>query len=198
MVTCRSTGLRYIGITSQSVNKRWRQHVWTATTKRSVNKFHLAIQAYGPDSFEVETLHEYETWQDACYAEVCLISALDLISGGLNSSLGGDRPAITPETRAKQSAAKKGKKQTPDHIARRTAGQRGRPRSAEAIEKTRLANIGRKRPPNSPETRLRHSIAGRGKKRTPEQCARYSAANRKRWARWRAEKEARASGLGTW
>lgn len=193
----------YVGITSGRVIVRWRRHVQESTLP-VVNKFHAAIQQYGAADFEVETLFVYPTQKSAEEAEISLISALDLTVVGYNTLPGGGTspmliPEIrakvrashqyrSPEWRAKQSAAHKGKRlsqETKDKIA---AAHRGRVRSRQEVEKSAASRRGQR---VSDAQREHLSRVLKGRVNTPEQLARHSAAMKARWQR-RREDEALA------
>lgn len=117
---------------------------------------------------------------------------------------------IPPESRAKISAAHKGrkkapfseewrrklgdvsrgKKQSPEHIAKRTSTQRGSKHTPESIAKMSAAKQGKTRSPEThakilaiqatPEYKQKQSVAHRGKKATPEHKAKLAAAGRGR------------------
>lgn len=70
------------------------------------------------------------------------------------------------ETRAKQRAAKLGKKRTPEEIEKIRIASTGRKMSAEGIAKSAAARTGKKR---TPEQRARMSAAHKGKKWTQAQ-----------------------------
>ena len=75
MAVNRTNGKRYIGMTRQAVPRRWGQHVAQAfrgTSKYSI--LHKAIRKYGADAFEVTTLCECATYQDAALLEIRLIA----------------------------------------------------------------------------------------------------------------------------
>jgi hypothetical protein len=93
------------------------------------------------------------------------------------------RRQLSPEHRAKLSAAKKGRPLSPEHRAKLSAARKGRkfgPHSAE-----RRANIAAAL--SRPEVRAKLSAAHKGKKRGPEATANIAAANR------RPEKRAKQS-----
>jgi hypothetical protein len=82
-----------------------------------------------------------------------------------------------PETRAKMSAAGKGRTFSPEHRAKLSAALKGRTLSPEARAKLSAAGKGRK---VSPETRAKLSAAGKGRTLSPEARAKMSAAQKGR------------------
>lgn len=77
---------QYVGITSQKVQERWRQHC--AKAKRGYqHPLAAAIRKYGPRAFTVEILSEHKTWAEGKEAEVLAISVLE---NRYNLSPGGE------------------------------------------------------------------------------------------------------------
>jgi hypothetical protein len=72
---------------------------------------------------------------------------------------------LSPEHRAKISAAGLGRKQTPEHAEKRAAARRGKKQSPEAVEKNRLGHKGIK---STPESRSKMSTASLGRPKSPE------------------------------
>jgi group I intron endonuclease len=113
-ITARSTGRFYVGITTKTVAERWNGHKSDAR-RGAAHHLSKAIRKYGPTEFLVEEMFQYDTLEEAQYAEEDIIRQLDLTRTGYNSSFGGECAALftgrthTPETRAKMSAAAKGR-----------------------------------------------------------------------------------------
>lgn len=90
------TGKSYIGMTSKSMEERWRRHVILANSKQSRIKhtaFAQAIKKYGPSNevWSHEILFICEKKQDAFDHEKRLISELKtLVPNGYNITLGGE------------------------------------------------------------------------------------------------------------
>lgn len=85
-----------------------------------------------------------------------------------NSTDGGDgchNPSL--ETRARLSAANKGRIHTPETCEKNRVSHLGKKQSFETIEKRRIASLGRKA---SAETREKSRVARLGMKLTPEHC----------------------------
>lgn len=55
-VTCRTTGLQYVGMTYRNPLWRWREHVWRRGC--SEHPFQKAILQYGEADFDLRLLHE--------------------------------------------------------------------------------------------------------------------------------------------
>jgi hypothetical protein len=100
--------------------------------------------------------------------------------GCVNVSDGGDgAPGNIPnaETRAKISAANKGRKQSPEHLAKLSASRKGRRLTPEHREKVGAYFRGRPGKPHTKEARAKISSAHHGRKQTPETIAARAAAN---------------------
>lgn len=125
------SGRRYVGLTSQTVEKRWKNHVHAAKSANGKNCFHFAnaIRKYGKDAFIHEVLEVCLDLDQANLAEEWWIRKLDSRNPlkGFNLKQGGshtphpiknpwDRPGyrekhmndiascLTPEARAKMTA----------------------------------------------------------------------------------------------
>ena len=89
---------------------------------------------------------------------------------------------LSPETKAKISEANKGRKHTPEAKAKMSESQKGKNLSPETKAKISEANKGSKNPNYgkklSPETKAKLSEAQKGKKHTPEAKAKMSEANK--------------------
>lgn len=153
------SGRRYIGLTSQTMEKRWKNHINVA--KHSKNgRWHFpnAIRKYGPDAFSHEILETCTDLNVANLAEECWIEFYDtqnpekgfnLIKGGGHiphtlSKNPWDDPEYrnrmlpkfiaagqTPEARAKSKASLN----TPESKAKRSALAKTSMSKAEVIEK---------------------------------------------------------------
>lgn len=83
-------GKVYVGITSQSVNRRWRNN-GAGYLQDTQKKFKNAIQKYGWDNFEHEIIEDnLESLELANEREIYWISFYDSYHNGYNSTLGGD------------------------------------------------------------------------------------------------------------
>lgn len=134
LVTNRVSGKQYVGITTQEVSRRWQQHCYDSR-RRSGFLIHAAIRKYGDMTFDVRTVVHRIPGEKASLLEQRLIQELrTLAPHGYNLTLGGEHGKIHPdsvkrgaatrrgsphphmgsarseETKAKISAAKKGKK----------------------------------------------------------------------------------------
>jgi group I intron endonuclease len=164
-------GKRYVGSTALSFSRRWKKHCQDLRAKRHKNR-HLqaAWQHYGAEAFQFAVL-------ESCLPGDCIVREqhwLDFHKAadrqfGYNASptaqncLGIKRSA---ETRAKVSAALRGKKLSPEHRAKLSAVRLGK--KIPALQGRKL----------SPEHRAKVAAANRGKTLSPETRAKVGAANR--------------------
>lgn len=102
-------GKKYIGITKQKCEERWRHD---GTGYKSQIKFWRAIQKYGWDNFEHIILYNNLTEKEASELEIKLIKKYDCINNGYNISYGGSTTNHSPETLEKMRQSMLGKKHT--------------------------------------------------------------------------------------
>lgn len=134
-------GKQYIGITSGSPEKRWKQHIYAS--KKGDRVINRAIRKYGQENFDFITFGVFKNRDTACKFEKYFISKLN---PNYNETSGGDSSfELSEESRKKMSIAKIGK--TGPWAGKKNPHPRnwcGKKRSAETVNKLRLAAIGRK------------------------------------------------------
>lgn len=170
-------GKVYVG---QSVNvaKRLRDHLCNLASGSHRNA-HLqaAWVKYGADSFETQVV-------EACAIEVldarerawiAYFKCTDPAYGYNRESGGNAQKAVSEATRAKMSAAHKGRVASPETRAKMSAARKGRVIPPETRAKLSAVGEGHV---VSPETRVKMSVANRGLARSPETRAKISAAQR--------------------
>lgn len=164
MVMHRDSGRVYVGMTTQTVAQRWKQHRLAATGRKwSATHLHCAIRAHGVDAFDVFVLESAIDRGELPARERHYVSALraNVPGCGFNLTEGGEvSPAIDPRVRAKIGAAHAGRTLTAEHRAKVAAGLRGHKRSADEIERSAASRRGRKATPETIE-RLRASHLGK-------------------------------------
>jgi len=127
-ITCKETGRCYIG-QSKHIEKRW--------------KFHQR-KRFLPQFFDYEILVTCQV-ADLNELEILMIETFDSHANGFNMTIGGTSVKSThthAETRAKISAAKKGKLRTPEQRARISAATKAameRPGMKEKVSETTKA-----------------------------------------------------------
>lgn len=86
------SGKMYIGITSKTVQHRWKVHLMDANFTKSKYKSHLhnAIKKYGKDAFTIKTLIKKNSWEEICEWEKQTIQGLNTKTpNGYNLADGG-------------------------------------------------------------------------------------------------------------
>lgn len=143
------SGKHYVGITSKTPEERWKKHCRDAQ-KGSQRALQQAIRKHGPESFKVETIETVETWEEACEREKFWIAWIGTRPPfGYNLTGGGDGVVgvkASDETKAKMSAAQKGRK----------GNWLGKSHTAETKAKVSSARKGRA---HSEETRTKISVS---------------------------------------
>lgn len=88
-ITSKSTGKSYIGVTNQSLKKRWYQHCWQAKHNPK-SHFHKAIAKYGCDDFITDHWVVEEDDSKRVMLEQHFISEYCTHINGYNSTEGGE------------------------------------------------------------------------------------------------------------
>jgi len=155
--TLISDGRRYVGLTSQTVEKRWKNHVHIAKSSKG-GRWHFpnAIRKYGKDAFSHEVLGTFDSLQDANTFEKTKILELDLRNPekGFNLAEGGNHvphPIRNPwndELRKKASESAKARWNDPTIRAKNLAATKA------AI--------------NTPESRVKRSMSSKKAMARPE------------------------------
>jgi hypothetical protein len=105
------SGRRYIGLTGQTMEKRWKNHINAAKSSKG-GRWHFpnAIRKYGPDAFSHKIIRVFDNLDDANLAEKCLIKrwktrdpkfGFNVASGGYHVPHPKKNPWDRPEYRAK-------------------------------------------------------------------------------------------------
>lgn len=89
---------KYVGITSQRCNERWRKD---GAGYQNQPKFFNAIIKYGWDNFKHEIIYENLSAKEASKKEQELIQLYDTYNNGYNADLGGLAPKHSEETKNK-------------------------------------------------------------------------------------------------
>lgn len=137
LITNTVTKKLYIGQTICTLKKRWSQHM--SDTKRMRGPHHLvhSIRKHGYGAFTIETLHECETKEEMDFVEMFYIEFLGTKApNGYNLTDGGDGTQgrsgwkASEETRVKLRLRKNnwlGRKHTPESRAKQSVAKKGRP-----------------------------------------------------------------------
>ena len=116
--TNKVNGKKYIGITCQDIQDRWRIDGKGYSQQK---KFYNAIQKYGWDNFIHEILYTNLSEEDACAIEIFLIEHFDTIKNGYNVQSGGHPTKHSSTTVEKIRSAHLGKKRSEEAISKMTA-----------------------------------------------------------------------------
>src|SRR5690625_774909 len=88
-ITNKINGKKYVGITKQGADRRFRQHINDA--KRYKTVLHKAIRKYGPESFSLEILCKARSYDELIRMEKETIESLGTMHpNGYNMTYGGD------------------------------------------------------------------------------------------------------------
>lgn len=155
LVTAPS-GHRYVGITSQGTEKRWRDHQKAA--RRGVKTpLNSAIKKYGAEAFIVRTL-VVTTWGELNRLEPLVIKAYGTRwPDGYNLREGGSQSTPHPESSARQAANMRGRRYSEQQRKAHSAAMA----SSEVRAKLSKAHKGHT---HSEETKAKMSLARKGRR----------------------------------
>jgi group I intron endonuclease len=132
----------YIGWTGRTVTYRWQRHQDDALKHRDNRKFYNAIRKHGLDCWQVETLLEVASVEEAKSKEIELIEKFDSYRQGYNATKGGDGNngiVMSEESNMARSIAQKGIPKNYDRM-------KGKKHSEESKAKISMAHQGMKKP----------------------------------------------------
>ena len=128
LIFCPQSGKGYIGQTIRGVHDRWIRHRRDAING-SPTPFHRAIIKYGEDAFEFSVLATASTIDELNVLEKHYIKVQNtLVPNGYNLQSGGNGYEVMEETRVKQSLTSSGRKHSAETKAKISAAQKGKPR----------------------------------------------------------------------
>lgn len=163
------SGKRYIGITAQTVEKRWQNGYGYAYGENDY--FFNAIRKYGWDNIKHEILFEGLTKEEAEEKEIELIAKYNTTAReyGYNHETGGyATPKHTEEYKRRMSELQKKIWAESDGRREKAAAfRRGKHLSEDTKEKLRQANLGKKQSVETKEKRAK-TLRGMKKPRTSE------------------------------
>ncbi|WP_349569329.1 GIY-YIG nuclease family protein [Azotobacter salinestris] len=100
LVTHKQTGKQYVGITIQSIERRWKGHIDNSARSdiKSEQSLHAAIRKFGPESFTIEIIDHGSMNKDLEAKERAWIKKLNTLTpNGFNISTGGSSGGSTPK-----------------------------------------------------------------------------------------------------
>ena len=109
----------YVGWTGRTVSDRWQRHKNDALKNKDNRKFYNAIRKYGTECWQVETLLEVFSVEEAKSKEIELIEKFDSYQQGYNATKGGDGNngiIMSLESNLARSKALKGKPKNYDRM----------------------------------------------------------------------------------
>lgn len=193
--TNRTNGKRYIGVTNDPARREQRHAAGTSKARA----FNAAMKKYGRDAFDFRILAVFDDVNAASYHEQAAIGQFKSLSpDGYNLRAGAPYTRysgpMSAETRARMSAANKGKRpsdktlaaaHSPQSRAKMSAAQKGRKQTAEQVRKNSESHKGlqpwMKGKHHTEEAKRKNSEAHKGKSHphTPESRAKLRAARMK-------------------
>ena len=149
------TGKSYVGLTSQVVNERLKEHHYQAFARDSQLPFHRALRSHGKDSFKIETIDVAYSLEEASLKEREWIEKSgSLAPNGYNCSGGGiGTGGLKWTEKQRQKASENSYERTENHrenqrqVLAKNFEKINQTRKTEAYrEKQRQRNLGEKNP----------------------------------------------------
>lgn len=116
LIVNKQNGHKYVGQTTQGMNKRWQQHIQEAM-KMSDKPLHCAMRKYGNHNFMIKEIDECDESLLNEREEYWIKHHNTFESNkGYNATSGGDRVIFSEETKQKITEKAKQKILTPEHV----------------------------------------------------------------------------------
>lgn len=166
-IRCSKTAKVYIGVTKRSLGFRWKKHM-DALVAGKRQAIYAAMRKYGVENFSMELIASVDSAEEMFRMEREWISKEDSRRNGYNMTDGGDGPAGMQYTQEQREAMRRrqlGKIPGPETRAKMSASRRGKkfpPRPAEWCAKISAGNRGKKCAPCSDAQRALISAANAG------------------------------------
>lgn len=126
----------YIGLTSKTVEKRWKKHVSDAEQMKRPHAIHRAIRKYGAGTFHISILFESDSLEELNEMEKKSIELQNSMwPNGYNLHSGGEAHVISELTRNKMSLAQMGKKQSQQTKSKRSMKLSGKTQPKDLVKK---------------------------------------------------------------
>jgi group I intron endonuclease len=115
LIVNKQNGHKYVGQTTQGMNKRWQQHIQEAM-RMSDKPLHRAMRKYGNHNFMIKEIDECDERLLNEREEYWIKHYNTFESAeGYNATSGGDKPILSEETKQKITEKAKQKILTPEH-----------------------------------------------------------------------------------
>lgn len=164
-VHCISTGKKYIGQTTQILEKRINRHF--CDSEKTDYHFHRAIKKYGKENFIFGVVEECNL-EELNSKEIYWIDKYNTFDNGYNSDTGGlNGRLLSEDTKQKISNSLKNRTFTQEHLERIRRSLIGKTLSEETKNKISQSKIGKSRGSLSEEHKKKIGDANRGKKLGP-------------------------------
>ena len=134
-ITNLINGKLYIGLTTTTLEKRWKKHIKDATVSNRPHAIHNAIRKYGAESFFITSLFETNDLKTLNHVEKMMIESNNsMYPNGYNLHGGGNAHSISEYTRLLMSVAQRGKKQSEETKTKRSVRLSGRKQPLHLVE----------------------------------------------------------------
>jgi hypothetical protein len=168
------SGRKYIGLTSRSMNERWKDHVYAAKSSKG-GRWHFpnAIRKYGKDAFSHEILKEnIKTLEEANELEKEYIKEFDTrnLEKGFNLTEGGEHSLIQDQHSFREKASESAKNMWKIPGMRERISKKNKAHIFTLEHKQKLSASGKGKI-ISPEIREKIKFAQKGKPRNPDSIA---------------------------
>lgn len=192
LVTNTINDKTYVGQTTKTAEKRWKQHIQhTRSVGQHFSLLHEAIRKYGDDKFTCQTLMGCESQNELNHWERILTQTFSALApNGYSLIAGNGAGKVSDETRKKLSMIHRGRSKPPgfaEMVSRRMKGRivsedtraklRARVFRPEELERLKTLNIGRK---HTEEWKKKHSDRMRNRVMSPQVLAAIRARNKAR------------------
>lgn len=189
-------GKVYVGKTTIDPRVRWTQHKTNARHNRSDSYLYNSMRKYGIENFVIEVIDHGESEQELNAKEIKWIATLKSSQAayGYNCTPGGDGAKHGPSSRCRQKGWRVLSEETKAKIS---AAHKGRPVPRERVEKQRASLTGRKQPLDEIARRseTNRNVWANNPEKRAEQGRRSSARKGTfRWKRKLSEEERRERG----
>lgn len=133
---------RYVGQTTQSLEKRFQRHCWKSTAKNSMPVC-KAIAKYGKENFSIEKLCDCSSQEELDQQEIFYTNKLSAWSpNGYNLRAGNGKGSVSQETRNRIRQANIGKKRSDETKRNMSNAHKGKTIPPEQRKKISDANKG--------------------------------------------------------